>query len=832
MLVSVIVACYNVEQYVEEAVRSAMLQTHQNLEIICVNDASTDQTSEILAKLSQEDSRVKVIHHQKNQGLVAVRCHGVQASQGQYIVFLDGDDYLSPEIIEKALAVSIAQDSDLVHFEADIFPADSLSPEHYQSLTTYLRPHSEPIHRTTPALVDTCFTQRKFAWNAWGKLFKASIVRKAFQLYQDQYINLGEDILLSFMCLIFAQKYTPLNMIGYHYRQGSGMTKVETHFSLDKMRRYAEEYQIYSLLHQWVNTLDLDHKCAEALESVKKLILADAEYAFSQSNPAEREKVCHLFEQYWPNNEMIGIMLRAENYAVNDMVKQADFLWHIRHLPLFVSPKREIKTIGMFYYRMYNGGVERVMALLSSLFCKNGYHVVLFTDEPANSLDYSLPKNIKRIVLPSARDKSIPNIQKRMDAWKSQIEANHVDMMIYHAWCNLDLFYDELAVKLSSIPFVLHTHGYAGLNLRDGDEPYVLQTIMQKRLYCLCDVIIALSSVDRAWWQSLGMRCVATINPATFDPWAIKVSNSSQNIVLWVGRIAAVKQPLEALKIMRLVHDKIPNAKLQMLGMADDVGSLQAVKSYIKEYKMESYVSLEGQQANIKPYYESARVVLWTAKDEGAPMGMVESKTYGLPIVSYDIANVDMIREAKGMCIVPQYDDQGAANHLINLLTNPEYHAEMSAASRSSAEEIFSVDQMKQWEAIFEIATTPKPPELMGSQLPPLETAVQMLLHYLLLGEKCRMQRATPPVNATTSYSPPVVPPSALPTPPPSNRAKWLLKKALKFCTPYGIVTLRQTGLQVANGSKTWLIRQTIKSVLPYGVWWLKNFIHQHLCRR
>lgn len=100
-LVSVLIPCYNCEKYVEEAVRSIMNQTYTELEIICINDGSTDHTTEILNLLSNEDNRIKYIENQVNIKLIATLNKGLQLCNGRYIARMDADDISLPERIEK-----------------------------------------------------------------------------------------------------------------------------------------------------------------------------------------------------------------------------------------------------------------------------------------------------------------------------------------------------------------------------------------------------------------------------------------------------------------------------------------------------------------------------------------------------------------------------------------------------------------------------------------------------------------------------------------------------------------------------------------------------------
>ena len=91
-LVSVIIPVYNTEEFVEEAVRSIMNQTLQEIEIIVINDGSTDGSLSIIERLAKEDKRIRT-YTQQNQGLSATRNKGNEYAQGKYIYFMDSDDY-------------------------------------------------------------------------------------------------------------------------------------------------------------------------------------------------------------------------------------------------------------------------------------------------------------------------------------------------------------------------------------------------------------------------------------------------------------------------------------------------------------------------------------------------------------------------------------------------------------------------------------------------------------------------------------------------------------------------------------------------------------------
>ena len=99
-LISVVVPVYNVKQYLDDCMHSIVNQTYENIEIILVDDGSTDGSGELCEEWKGKDSRIRVIH-QENGGLSAARNTGIEHAKGSYIAFVDSDDWVSEEYIEK-----------------------------------------------------------------------------------------------------------------------------------------------------------------------------------------------------------------------------------------------------------------------------------------------------------------------------------------------------------------------------------------------------------------------------------------------------------------------------------------------------------------------------------------------------------------------------------------------------------------------------------------------------------------------------------------------------------------------------------------------------------
>lgn len=116
--VSVIIPVYNVEPYLKQCMDSVVGQTLKDIEIICVDDGSTDGSLDILREYAAEDNRIQIIE-QKNAGAGAARNNGMRHATGKYLSFLDSDDFFEPRMLEKAYDLAEKDQADFVAYKSD-----------------------------------------------------------------------------------------------------------------------------------------------------------------------------------------------------------------------------------------------------------------------------------------------------------------------------------------------------------------------------------------------------------------------------------------------------------------------------------------------------------------------------------------------------------------------------------------------------------------------------------------------------------------------------------------------------------------------------------------
>lgn len=163
-LVSVLVAAYNVEKYVAHCIETIMNQKYDNLEIIVVDDASTDNTGKIVDDFVSKDSRIAVFHHSFNEGLSSARNTGLEHAHGEYITFIDSDDWLEPDYIEYLMKIISDTSSDIAmsrnSFTSQLH--DQIQEDHIYSIT------SEDM------LCDILYNHVNVA--VWNRMYKRTVI--------------------------------------------------------------------------------------------------------------------------------------------------------------------------------------------------------------------------------------------------------------------------------------------------------------------------------------------------------------------------------------------------------------------------------------------------------------------------------------------------------------------------------------------------------------------------------------------------------------------------------------------------------------------------------
>ena len=212
--VSVIIPVYNAHDFLAQCISSVLNQTLREIEVICVDDDSPDDSLEILRGFEQQDPRMKVIH-QENGGAGAARNNGMQYATGEYLSILDCDDFFEPDMLEKAYLEAKKKDLDIVVFGCDFYDNDSgnFRPCTY-SINRKLLPRQEVFCAKD---VEQDVFKLFVGWS-WDKLFRTSFVREHGLRFQEQ--RTTNDMLFVFNALLRANRIGTMEDVFAHQRRG------------------------------------------------------------------------------------------------------------------------------------------------------------------------------------------------------------------------------------------------------------------------------------------------------------------------------------------------------------------------------------------------------------------------------------------------------------------------------------------------------------------------------------------------------------------------------------------------------------------------------------
>ncbi|MGN1123076.1 MAG: glycosyltransferase family 2 protein [Eubacterium sp.] len=223
-MISIIVPIYKVEKYIRQCVDSIISQTLKDIEIILVDDGSPDNCPSICDEYAGKDGRVRVVH-KENGGLISARKAGLEASSGEYVCFVDGDDWIEPDMYEHISRSINETNADCVitqfYYE---YPNNPTKSDYKLSKKLYSRAEiEEEIFPTM--LFDNQYYRFGIYPNCWTKTFKRELLEKHLMDTDDR-IRMGEDIAFTYPCLMECQTIAFIDRALYHYRiNPESMTK-------------------------------------------------------------------------------------------------------------------------------------------------------------------------------------------------------------------------------------------------------------------------------------------------------------------------------------------------------------------------------------------------------------------------------------------------------------------------------------------------------------------------------------------------------------------------------------------------------------------------------
>jgi glycosyltransferase involved in cell wall biosynthesis len=312
--VSIIIPVYNVEQYLRQCLDSVVNQTLKDIEIICIDDGSSDSSLEILHEYSSKDSRIKIIT-QQHEGAGAARNKGLAVANGKYLSFLDSDDFFETDMLEQMYNCSEKYNTDIVICKSNTFDNGNIKEQN--NIKDKLLPNKEVFSSLD---IPKYAFQFHMGW-CWDKLYKTSFIRGLGISFQN--LKKHNDAFFSHISMINAKRIYVLNKKLIYYRNNLSS-------SISQMKINEDEYIFLS---------------KDFLEEIKKYLIEN--------------KIFGKFKQSYVNYCMFSVINHFKYLSFKEQNSLNQILGREKHKKNYFYLKR--------YYYIYIISSYKILILLYNL---------------------------------------------------------------------------------------------------------------------------------------------------------------------------------------------------------------------------------------------------------------------------------------------------------------------------------------------------------------------------------------------------------------------------------------------------------------------------------
>ena len=359
--VSVILPVYNAGSVLSRALDSALGQTLRDIEVIAVDDCSADDSFRLLKERAASDPRLKILQQPVNSGTLSARNRGLRACKGEYVLFLDPDDFLEPEAAAELSALADREKLDVIHFGIREF---SRSPDGAMKPRYNWTPPEEKLIAGKGQVLRFLLLSAG-GWSLCFKMIRSEILRSALAEADDFYCTMGEDLYFYLLAAFHAENLRIISRPYYNYDTGSGITTPKK-VSPEKFK------------HSAATVLDALNRSEEFLR--RKGILDDSELTagwnkivrnqflilwnrwYSRLAPGTRGEIGEYLLDKTGNKELLLLSIFDENNYLRENEEFLKFASGIYRFLNYILPQDSFlrMKIKSWYKKMKNRRKERI----------------------------------------------------------------------------------------------------------------------------------------------------------------------------------------------------------------------------------------------------------------------------------------------------------------------------------------------------------------------------------------------------------------------------------------------------------------------------------------
>ncbi len=437
--ISVIVPVYKVEKYLAVCLDSLMYQTLHEIEIICIDDASPDNSSVVLEQYRQKDKRVQVVSLSENRGTLYARMTGIRQAAGKYLMFLDSDDYLDTDACEELYMQMEQRKVDVLHFGTRLHLSENVSGQMAGWVEQFLTPYEGRIENGK--ILNACFAEDKFDFNITNKIWKKEVCKEAVSYIECEKLVSSEDRYTFFVFAFFARTYFGIREKYYNYNLGIGVTGGDC-LSLEQFEKRCSGVRASKLVDIFLNRAGKKEQYADVSRRFANKILWDCVDCWhNKLAPNDYQQGFQILRMYFAPNEVVNAVAKAYFEQGNDILERAGL--------------RSGKRIAVFYRYLGNRNMdEKIVNYIHSLKVR-GCQIKLYTDyDRKGKLPDEFHYGVDIIYLPESWSANWDQYETRCNALFEQLKKDETEVVLYVSPTSHIYWLDTLLITLSDITVI------------------------------------------------------------------------------------------------------------------------------------------------------------------------------------------------------------------------------------------------------------------------------------------------------------------------------------------------------------------------------------------
>lgn len=692
--VSVVIPAFNSESTIGRAIDSCLSQADVNLEIVVVDDCSSDDTALLVADYEHRYPGVVRLHsNSRNLNSHESRRIGFALSCAEHILFLDADDEFEPGFVGESLDEFDKTGADIV--------VSSIKPAYSKGSTpdlSYVQANRQFFGVVDgdyqgESIVHSIFRDGLIVWSMMGKLFSRDLVERVYsELCHDEMFQAEDAYFMFVASCVSAKMVARESLPAYIYHMGSGGTQAGRPLGIGAFDRICKNGLVAGRVESYLRDKDLLSVYSDDFRHLKRALVCDpANRYIHYLEPDASREALNRFLDHWQACDVIGSLV---SMGWND--RPGAFRRLLEGLP-DCSRNMPPRVVGLAYHSLGSGGIERVIRGLCKMLRKWRVSVVLLLDEDAPVAD--VPEDVVVEYLPDCFVSYGDAYFDRAAALQDAIVRNRIDCIIHNQWLGLCAPWDAALARCLGTRCVMHAHGvfFSALG-------YLMPELVELPLcYGVFDKVVCLSDADAAFWRNFVDSVEVVVNP-TDDAFLgdVDFDRPPSGRIAWCGRVEPDKSPDDLLLAVAEISKYVSDFQVDVFGPCD--GEYRKyLLSRCGELGIEQHVNFCGAVTSerLAAEYEECDLYLHTSHMEGWCLSLAEAKSKGLPAVMYDMPYLPLCRPGTGVLTAPVGDAAALGRQAARLLRDHDLRRSLALEAKSQSDRFRSFDYSGFWQSVL-----------------------------------------------------------------------------------------------------------------------------------